>query len=219
MTQADTMRQTTRLYFYTLGIFAVMQVIAIVNGGVGAQEPFEVYHPASVYAPELASAGASLRLMLALDLLFMIGYGSAIGLTAWLFSDRFKVMGWLAGIGILSVVMADLIENLHMLMSLELVVAGQDLTEGRIVFQAFVSGLKWFLAALTLVALSFILPRDTILEKTLIWLARITMPVGAALFVTGALDLRLAGGVLILAGMGGGLGLLSIVMHLRCRQI
>ena len=48
--------------------------------------------------------------------------------------------------------------------------------------------------------------------------ARITMPVGAALFVSGALDQRLLGGLFILVGMGGGLGFPALVLFLRDRR-
>jgi len=44
------------------------------------------------------------------------------------------------------------------------------------------------------------------------------MPVGAALFVSGALDQRLLGGLFILVGMGGRLGFLALVLFLRDRR-
>lgn len=210
--------RATQLYVYTFAVFLVGQAIGIATGGAASQEPLEFFRPSAEYQAALQSAGDGLRIMLAVDLFFMIGYGAAISLTAALFFRVAPVMAWSAGIGILAVLAADLAENLTMLLSLDQIEAGGVLEPARIAWQAGISGLKWFLAAITLVALSLILPRETLLETTLVWLARITMPVGAALFVTGAFDQRLLGGMLILAGMGGGLAILALVLHLRTQR-
>ena len=218
MNATELQRLVIRLYAFTFLVFAAAQVFGFATGGAASQEPFEIFRPAAAYQSGLLEAGGNLRIMMALDLFFMIGYSISIGLTAVLFSRRLPLMAWAAGIGILLVLMADLAENLTMLGSLDLAQAGVDLDPGRIAWQVGISGFKWFTAALVLVALSLILPRDTWLESALVWLARITMPIGAALFVTGGLDQRLLGGLFILAGMGGGLALLALVLFLRDRR-
>ena len=73
-------------------------------------------------------------------------------------------------------------------------------------------------AALTVASLSFVLPRGTVLELVLVWSARIALPLGAALFVTDAFGAREVGGLLILAGMGGGFVLLALTIWLRLRR-
>jgi hypothetical protein len=167
-----------------------MMALNLWSRGAASQELFEIWREVTDYRVRLKEAGDGLRIMLFLDLLFLIGYGGAIGLSAAAHAGRNPVMAWVAGLGIALVVWLDIAENLVMLLSLELAEAGEALAPGRIAWQVGLSGAKWFSAAIAVVALTLLLPRDTGLERLLVWSARVLMPLGAGLFVTDAFGLR-----------------------------
>ncbi|MCP5038863.1 MAG: hypothetical protein GY945_14825 [Rhodobacteraceae bacterium] len=207
-----------QLFLYTLLVFAAMQVAAIITGGSGSQEVFEVFADPSSYSENLAQADGPLRLILLLDVFFMIGYGGALTMTAYANAPRNRVMAWVAGLGVAALVALDIGENLTMVISLDMLAAELELSPARIGWQVGISGAKWLVAALSVVALTFTLPQDTSVERLLVWAARILLPLGAGLFVTGAFEARMLGGMLILAGMAGGFFLLALTIWLRQRQ-
>lgn len=208
-------RLAFRFYLFTLAVFATMMGLGFVLGSGVSQELYETWRDPAGYAADLRENAGGVRAVLFLDLLFMLGYGGAIALTAAAHAGRNPVMAWAAGLGIAAVVGLDIAENLVMQLSLDLVEAGEALSPGRVAWQAGLSGTKWFTAALAVVALTLILPRETVLERVLIWSARVLMPLGAGLFVTDALGLRAFGGLGILGGMGGGLLLLAVTIWQR----
>jgi len=126
--------------------------------------------------------------------------------------------GWVAGLGVAALVMLDIGENLTMIISLDMLNAGDQISPARIGWQAGISGAKWLVAALSVVALTFTLPQNTWLERLLVWAARILLPLGTGLFVTGAFEERMLGGLLILAGMAGGFFLLTLTIWIRQGQ-
>lgn len=207
-----------RFFLFTHVAFAAMIALGVLSGGAGAQELYETYQRPAVYAAFIGDAGPVLRLVLFFDFLFMIGYGGGIGLTAAVHAARAPVMAWVAGIGIAVVVALDLAENLMMLVSIDLVRSGEMLSAARIAWQAGLSGAKWVLAAMSVVALTVVLPRDTFWEKLLVWLAPVVVPVGVGLFVTGAFNQRGLGTVMLLTGMGGGFALLALTAWHRLNR-
>ncbi|HHL21944.1 MAG TPA: hypothetical protein ENJ52_10525 [Aliiroseovarius sp.] len=218
MTARAAERLALALFLYTLAVFALMQGFAIFSNGAGAQELHEFYAPPSAYTYSLTEAGGALRVVLLLDLFFMIGYGGALAMTAFANRGRNPVMAVAALVGIGGLVLLDLAENVTMVLSLDLAENGTVISAGRIIAQVEISSLKWLVAALAVVALTFTLPRDTMLEKLLIWAARVMLPLGTGLFVTGAFEARLLGALLILVGMAGGFALLALTIWLRQRR-
>lgn len=218
MKNSDWDRMALRFSVYTLAVFAAMMALALATGGAGAQEPHEVFAAPAAYTQALLDCANNLRIVLFLDVLFMIGYGGALAMTARAFAANNPVMAWVAGLGAAGLIALDIREDVFMVISLDMAEAGVALEPARIAAQAGISGVKWLIAALSVVALSFVLPQETGLERVLVWSARLALPVGAGLFVTGAFDARVVGGVLILTGMGGGFTLLAVTAWLRQRR-
>lgn len=219
MKTRDQLKLASRLFAFTLAVFALMQIISISSGGHGAQEGFEIFSDSGDYSARMASNGPTLRIILLGDLFFMIGYGSAIGMTAYAHAKINPAAAWVAGLGILLVVGLDLLENTTMVLSVDLVDGGAQVTAERILAQAHISAVKWLTSAMVLVVFTFTLPSNTPLERLLIWSTRVLLPIGTGLFITGAFDARLLGGSIILLAMAGGLAMLAITTGLAAKSI
>ncbi len=217
MTTQQAEKTALQIYLFTLAVFVLMQMLVVASGGTAAQEINEVFAPAATYGENLAAGGNLLRSVLLLDLFFMIGYGGALGMTAYANAGRNLVLAWVAGIGIALLVLLDVGENTIMVISLDMLAAGGEVSPARIGWQAGISSAKWLMAALSVVALTFTLPQNTGLERLLVWAARVLLPLGVGLFTTGAFDMREVGGLFILAGMVGGFSLLAITIRVRLR--
>jgi len=209
------LKLATQLYVYAVLVFAIMQLLAI---GGGAQEPFEIYADPADYTARMRAVSDSLRIVLFADLFFIIGFGAAIGITAWAYADTNRAAAWVAGLGIFLVMGLDLSEDISLLISLDRVDAGGELSESRILTQVQISSAKWLVSAVVVVALTFTLPQDSWLERLVVWATRLFFPIGAGLFVTGAFDASALGGLILLAAMGSGLGLLALTTGLRARR-
>ncbi|MCG6858295.1 MAG: hypothetical protein LJE67_09525 [Salaquimonas sp.] len=183
-----------------------------------SQELFETISAPADYAARLVATDAGLRVVLFIDGLFMLAYTTAIGFAALAFRDNNRPAAWLAGCGIVVVMILDALENTTMAGSLDIAGLTGALTLERIATQASISAMKWQIAAATLVATSFVLPSATLLEKLLVWGVRLGLPVAVPLFVYDPFGLRAVGGILLLVSMAGGFVLLAIVLRGRMRQ-
>ncbi len=217
MTYKEKLTLVTKLYLVTLLIFGAQQVVSFLSGGV-SQEAFEIFADPADYNARMSVAGDSLRIILLLDLFFIIGFFTSIGMTALTHSHINRIAAWVSGLGIIVVAGLDLFENTQLFLSIDLLDGGQQISVERILAQAQISAIKWLVSALVLVVFSFTLPSETVLERFLIWSTRILMPLGTGLFVTGAFDARLLGGMIILAAMSGGLTLLALTTWLRSQR-
>lgn len=215
MTDTDTEGYAFRFFLFALAVFLMMQTLAIITGGAASQEVHEVFSAPEIYAQNLINGGGNLRIMLFLDLFFIIGYGGALTLTAYANRAGHLMMGWVAGLGFGLVMVLDLGENLLMLQLLQLAEFGETPSLGQITWQLGISGAKWLWTSIAVVALTFTLPQNTGLERLLVWSARIALPVGTGLFVTGAVNMQLLGGLLVLVGMVGGFILLALTIWQR----
>lgn len=218
MHYSDRLKLATQLYVFSLLVFAAMQVVSISTGGQAAQEGFELFADPADYTARMVAAGNNLRLILLGDVFFMIGYGGAIGMTAYAYADRNPPAAWIAGLGILLVVGLDVLEDITLFLSLDMAQAGITISMERILAQANISAIKWLTSAMVLVVFTFTLPNETLLERLLIWSTRLLLPLGTGLFVTGAYDARLLGGLIILIAMVGGLALLAVTTGLRAQK-
>src|SRR5215469_10239889 len=159
-----------------------------------------------------------IRMVLAADDVFIIAYMGAIGFAALGFRAVNPAAALTAGLGVFALGGLDFWENMTMGTSLDLAMDGQTIDAARITYQAAISAAKWNAAAVTLVALTFTIPKERFFEILLVWATRLVFPAATALFVTGALGLRQAGLYAIYAGMLSGFVLLAIVTYNRSRD-
>jgi hypothetical protein len=163
-------------------------------------------------------AGGYLRMVLAADDLFILAYMGAIGFAALGFRAGNPAAALTAGLGVLLLGGLDFWENMTMGTNLDIAMQGQTVDAGRIAYQAAISAAKWNAAAVTLVALTFAIPKERFFEILLVWATRLIFPAATALFVTGALGLRPASHFAIYAGMLSGFVLLAIAAFNRARD-
>lgn len=201
-----------------LALLVVAATMALTGTPPAGQEQFETVRDAAGYASELAAAGPGLRRILFIDGLFMLAYTVAIGFTVLAFAPNNRPAAWIGGIGIIAVMLLDAFENATMAQSADILAAGGTLTLDRIVFQASVSGMKWQSAAAALLAVSFVLPNETAIEKLLVWGVRLGLPVAVPIFIMGAFDARAPGGLMLLLSMSGGFVLLALVLRGRINR-
>ncbi|MGO9545180.1 MAG: hypothetical protein ACLPPF_10340 [Rhodomicrobium sp.] len=207
----------------TLSVAGLVLLIAAaalsaISGGAASQERFEVFIDPAQYTAALKEAGHYLRLMLAVDDVYILAYVGALCFAALGFRVENPAAALAAGLGAIVLGSLDFWENITMGTSLDMAMAGQAVDAGRIAYQAAISAAKWNAAAATLVALSFTIPKERFFEILLVWATRLVFPAATALFVTGALDLRQPGLYAIYAGMLSGFVLLAIVTYDRSRD-
>lgn len=213
------LREQLSVAFFAAVLALALLVVAVIMGlsasPPSGQEQFETIRDAAAYAADLAAAGPGPRRILFVDGLFMLAYTVAIGFTVMAFAETNRPAALAGGIGILAVMLLDALENAVMAQSIDIIEAGGALTLERIAFQAAVSGMKWQTSAAALLAVSFVLPQETLVEKALVWGVRLGLPVAVPLFVMDGFGLRETGGALLLLSMLGGFVLLAMVLRGR----
>ncbi len=200
-----------------LALLVIAAATAMTGNPPAGQEQFETIRDAAAYAGELAAAGPGLRRILFIDGLFMLAYTVAIGFTVMAFAPNNRPAAWLGGLGIVAVMLLDAYENATMAQSIDILQAGGTIGLDRIAYQAGISGMKWQSAAAALLAVSFVLPCETLVEKLLVWGVRVGLPVAVPIFIMGAFDARAFGGLLLLLSMSGGFVLLALVLRGRMK--
>lgn len=213
MARRDLIRISFVATLCALALLVVAVVAGMASDPPAAQEQFETVSDLARYAALLAATGPGLRAVLFVDTLFLLAYTVAIAFADIAFCDNNRAAAWFAGLGIVAVMLLDAVENATMVQSLDLVETGGTITAERIANQALVSAIKWQAAAATLLAISFVLPNATMIEKLLVWGLRIGLPVAVPLFLTDAFGLRETGGLLLLVSMASGFVLLAIVLR------
>jgi hypothetical protein len=201
-----------------LALLLAIVAVALTASPQAGQEQFEVVWDAAGYSQRLAAVAGGLRIVLFLDGLFLLAYATAIGFAVLAFAHNNRAAAWFGGLGILAVMLLDAFENATMGQSADLIASGGSLTAERIAHQAAISAMKWQTTAAALLATSFVLPRDTLLEKTLVWGVRLGLPVAVPMFLYSPLGLRELGGLLLLISMLGGFVLLALVVRGRMRS-
>lgn len=195
-------------------MLAAATVISLVSGSPAepvGQEAFETIADPAAYAAGLARADDALRTILFVDTLFIIAYLTAIGFAIAAFADKCRPAAWFGGLAIIAVAILDALENATMVQSLDLVALGAPLTLEHIAWQASISAMKWQMAALSLFAVSFTLPGESVLEQVLVWAIRLGLPLAVPLFVMNAFGLREIAPLGMGLAMLGGLILLAAV--------
>lgn len=182
------------------------------------QEAFETISDPAAYAGGLARADGPLRAILFVDSLFIIAYLTAVGFATAAFAGRCRPAAWFGGLAIVAVAILDALENATMVQSLDLLAVGAPLTLERIAWQASISAMKWQTAALSLFALTFTLPHETILERVLVWAMRLGLPLAVPLFVMNTFGLREIAPLGMGLAMVSGLALLAAVTRSHLRE-
>lgn len=200
-------------------LLLLVAAVAVASGSSPAatQEQFEVISEPAQYAARMAATAPGLRAVLFIDTLFLLAYTVAIGAAAIAFCANSRPAAWFAGLGIVAVMLLDALENATMVQSLDIVALTGSVGMERIAYQATVSAMKWQAAAAALLAMSFVLPSATPVEKLLVWGVRLGLPVAVPLFVFDAFAMREWGGMLLLASMAAGFVLLAIVVRGHAR--
>jgi hypothetical protein len=218
MERRENLRLAAGLGILGLLLLVLAAALTALSGGTASQERFEVYADPAQYTAALKDAGGYLRMVLAADDVFILAYMGAIGFAALGFRAGNPPAAFIAALGVLVLGGLDFWENLTMGTSLDIALTGQTVDAARISYQAAISAAKWHAAAVTLVALTFAIPKERFAEIALVWATRLVFPAATALFVTGALGLRQTGLLAIYAGMLSGFVLLTIVAFNRSRD-
>ena len=202
---------STMASILALILLVITGLIANLGEYKAGQELFETIIDPGEYSRSMTNAAPALRIVLYLDALFILCFFCSIGFAVLGFAERNPPVAWFSGIAITFVMLLDYWENFILGQSMDLLALGHAISLERILYQASISSAKWQLAAVTLVALSFLLPNDNLLEKLLIWGTRLGLAIGVPIFILDVLELRESGVILITLSMISGFLLLTIV--------
>jgi hypothetical protein len=218
MERRKNLRTAAALSVLALLLLIAATVMIFLSDGIAAQEHFEHYLDPVKYTAALRDAGQPLHVTLAVDDLFIVAYLGALGFAALGFRDEKPAAALVAGLGAFALAALDFWENSTIGTSLDMALAGVSIDGARIAYQAAISAAKWNAAAVTLVALSFAIPKERFFETLLAWAARLIFPAATALFVTDAAGLRQLGLFAIYGGMLSGFALIAIATYNRSRD-
>jgi len=146
-----------------------------------SQEPLQVVQSPEHYAALLLARPLILRLIFAIDGMFLIVYGTYFALQAgWLVRERpARRAGVYLATGLLLVTaILDAIENLHIVTMLTALQHGTAPAMGEIAFQNVLSAMKFTSSYAGLFGLAFVLPRRTWLERALATSMFVYAPIG-----------------------------------------
>jgi hypothetical protein len=160
------------------GIFAIT--------GIG-QDPLQYMHPAPEYTAILLRNPPVLRASIGLDNLFIVLYSTmflGLGAVLWQGTRLRAVLGVaLALLGATAIL--DLLENMHFLAMISAASQGMAVDSGQIGLQVWESIVKFHVSYLGLFLLSFVLPRETAVDRALVLLLRwVQLPVGLLIYLT-----------------------------------
>ena len=218
MTEAQSLRTAGVFSVLALALMLLGFAVILASSGTAAQDPLETFSAPATFTAFLQTADPALRTALFLDGLFALSYVGAVGFAVIGFRDRCPPAAWASGVGILITMVLDVSENLLMMGSLGLACAGQEITGERITLHVFVSGMKLHLAAFTLVAFTFTLPKRGLVIWLIRWGGRTIMPIAAILFVTDAFGMSENASLGVFVAMTGGFALQAILMFREAKD-
>lgn len=153
----------------------------------GSQGMFQINRPATEYAELLLQRASILRLDLGIDFLFIVIYAGFLislprTLNSWQ-SPRIIPAGFWVG-ALMITAFLDAAENAHIVSMLEQVQRGLAVAQSDITWQMAESEVKFMTNYLGAFLLSFALPTETKVERTLVfWLRWVYPPIGVAILV------------------------------------
>jgi hypothetical protein len=186
-----------RVWIAIFGALAALlagAMTALAIGGVG-QEYYESVHPPSEYAARLVSQGGSLRLLFALDNLFLLSYASFF--VAYYNERRGKADAVLLALTLGAVLLAavmDAAENFHILSMLHAAERGELPSSARIELQYVASAIKFTVGYFAAIGLAITYPRNSTLARGVALSTGVVFPlVGVLVFASsGMLETVLA---------------------------
>ena len=140
----------------TAGVLIAMVITGLSTGAT--QEPFEHFMAPDAYAKSLLERASGLRVMIALDIAFLILY------TAFFTAFALHVRGLFAWLGLgamVIVALLDIVEDHHIIAMLESAEHGILPTADAIAWQAAESATKFSTSFLSLVLFGLAIPRTT----------------------------------------------------------
>jgi len=218
MSKALSLRTAGVLSVLSLILMLLGTAVILASSGAAAQDPLETFSDPATFTTFLQAADPALRTALFLDGLFALCYAGAVCFAVIGFRDRCPAAAWASGLAILVTMVLDISENLLMMGSLGLAGAGQEITAERITLHVFVSGMKLHLAAFSLIAFTFTLPKRGLVTWLIRWGGRTIMPIAAILFVTDAFGLSADASLGVFVAMTGGFALQAILMFREARD-
>jgi hypothetical protein len=139
----------------TMAVLLAMVVVSLATGAT--QELHEHYVPPDVYARDLLAHAAGLRLVMGLDVAFLVLYSAFfIALADHLRASPFTkfALGAMLGVALL-----DIVEDHHILSLLAVAEAGRPIDDVRIALQDTLSQVKFSLSYLALTLFGLAIPR------------------------------------------------------------
>lgn len=164
-------------------VLAAGLLIASLATGV-TQESFEVVAGSADFAKRLLASGAALRLIFAIDFIFIAAYTGFF--LAWAAdqrdrgADRWALLAGLAAM--LAVAVLDLIEDSHILSMLRTSEHGIALSDGAIAWQMLISQIKFLLSYISIALLALTWPARGAFANAVRWLLILQLPFGVAIF-------------------------------------
>jgi hypothetical protein len=149
----------------TAAVLVAMIAVSVATGA--SQEVHEHFHAPVDYAANLLAHPAGLRLMMGLDVAFLVLYTAFFAALAHYLEGRPFVrlaLGAMVGVAIL-----DIIEDHRILASLGMAEAGRPIDDSTIAWQQVISSTKFSLSYLSLVLFGLAIPRTTKLGLALSW--------------------------------------------------
>ena len=168
-------------------------VVALMFGifaatGIG-QDPLQYMHPVPEYTAILLKNPPVLRASIGLDNLFIVLYATmflGLGAVLWERNRQRAVLG-VALVLLGATAVLDLFENMHFLAMIAAATQGMEVDAGQIGLQVWESLVKFHVSYLGLFLLSFVLPRETAVDRALVLLLRwVQLPVGLLIYLTPA---------------------------------
>jgi hypothetical protein len=178
----DTPRLAARFAVVSALLFALLVALQLATGA--SQHFFELVHPPDVFARALLEHADWLKVVFALDDLFIACYLSA-GLFAVLALPR-QALTWPVFALVCAAGLLDLEENHHLLALLDAAQAGLPLAPAELIRRMDLSSVKWALAHLGFFGLAFLVPGQGALPRAFRGLSvGLQLPVGLAGVVYG----------------------------------
>lgn len=147
------------LAFATTGVLVVMVAVSLVTGAT--QEAHEHFATPASYALGLVEHGNALRIVMALDVAFLVLYTAFFAALAGYLRDRGRPFVMLALGAMVLTALLDIVEDHHIITMLDAAEHGVLPTVAAISFQATESATKFSVSFLSLVLFGLAVPRDT----------------------------------------------------------
>lgn len=198
---------------FVAGILILAMFLITLTTGV-SQEKFEITQTSADYTRALVAAQNPLRLIFTVDLVFITVFTTLFIILPQYLKNGDRIRSAIANVAIGAMLVCgflDYFEDLHILTMLHGAVKEIPLTQNQIAAQMLVSMLKFCASYLSLFLLAFILPGETLPEKTLkysLWFVQ--LPVGVLVY-TAPENLHLAFNLARFAFMVAGFFLLGYV--------